>query len=104
MLRPDAGEQHAPALRGRPFNIGGGPEQAVSLLELIDHIEALQGERPAVQAGAWRPGDQRYYVSDTRAFRAVTGWTAAVGLREGLERLYGWLLQERGLAASRLVA
>jgi CDP-paratose 2-epimerase len=89
-----------PKLSGQVFNIGGGPAQAVSLLECINLIAGLHGESTAVQFADWRPGDQRYYVSDTRRFRAATGWAPQVGVREGLRLLYQWLLESRGLSAA----
>ncbi|WP_437589763.1 SDR family NAD(P)-dependent oxidoreductase [Sorangium sp. So ce1000] len=75
---------------GRAFNIGGGPETAVSLIELLDLLAELDGRRPLVSLAAWRPGDQRYYVSDCRAFRELTGWAPRVALRDGLRALYQW--------------
>jgi CDP-paratose 2-epimerase len=76
---------------GEAFNIGGGPERTVSLLELLDLIEELTGQRPKVSLEDWRTGDQRYYVSDTRKFQAATGWAPRVGVHEGVERLLLWL-------------
>ncbi|WP_437631701.1 NAD-dependent epimerase/dehydratase family protein [Sorangium sp. So ce854] len=73
------------------FNIGGGPENTMSLLELLDIIEELDGKRPATGFEAWRPGDQRYYVSDCRRFCAATGWWPRVRVREGVRKLHGWL-------------
>jgi CDP-paratose 2-epimerase len=84
-----------PKLSGQAFNIGGGPAQAISLLELIELIAELQGEKPTTHFADWRPGDQRYYVSDTRRFRAATGWAPQVGIRRGLKMLFQWLLESR---------
>jgi dTDP-D-glucose 4,6-dehydratase len=39
----------------------------------------------------WRPGDQRYYVSDPSKFHAATGWWPKVGLESGLAALHDWL-------------
>jgi CDP-paratose 2-epimerase len=86
-------------LSGQAFNIGGGLGNTISLLELLDLIARVQGEKPAVQLKEWRPGDQRYYVSDTRKFKAATGWSPKVNVREGIERLFAWLLKSRGLPA-----
>lgn len=80
--------------RGAAFNLGGGPRSTLSLLELIDMIEQLRGQRPAIQFEPWREGDQRYYVSDTRAFSAATGWQPRVGPRAGVESLHGWLAEQ----------
>jgi CDP-paratose 2-epimerase len=85
------------AVRGRAYNIGGGPRSTLSLLELLELIEQLRGVRPEVRFEPWREGDQRYYVSDTRAFAAATGWQPRIEPRAGVEALHGWLI-ERGVA------
>jgi CDP-paratose 2-epimerase len=83
--------EHGPKLAGRAFNMGGGPGNAISLLDLLDRIEDLHGRRPKVDFDQWRTGDQRYYVSDTRAFQQATGWQPKVGADDGIERLCRWL-------------
>ncbi|MFN7134193.1 MAG: NAD-dependent epimerase/dehydratase family protein [Myxococcales bacterium] len=80
---------------GQAFNIGGGPANTTSLLELIELIGELHGTRPQVGFDAWRPADQRYYVSDFRKFTDATGWMPTVSVREGVQRLYEWLLATR---------
>ncbi len=103
------GEQNAQRLAGRAFNMGGGPRNAISLQDLLDRIEQLQGTRPSVDHDAWRTGDQRYYVSDTGAFQRETGWQPQVDARDGIQRLHEWLAarqDKRGTASAglRLVA
>lgn len=80
---------------GRAFNMGGGPERTTSLIELLDLIEELHGERPKLEREGWRTGDQRYYVSDTRRFQDATGWEPHVGVKTGVGRLYRWLMESR---------
>jgi CDP-paratose 2-epimerase len=91
-------------LAGRAFNIGGGVENCLSLVELIDLIAEEQGRAPTVDFGPWRRGDQRYYVSDTSAFAAATGWHPRTPPRDGVRRLQRWLLTrtdaERNAAAA----
>jgi CDP-paratose 2-epimerase len=91
-------------LSGQAFNIGGGLGNTISLVELLDMIGGLRGEKPDLRMKDWRPGDQRYYVSDTRKFKAATGWAPKVNVRSGVERLYQWLLESRGLAAPQVMA
>jgi CDP-paratose 2-epimerase len=86
-------------LSGSAFNMGGGPASTVSLLELLDLIARLEGRRPEVDFGAWRIGDQRWYVSDTRRFAAATGWSPAVGVADGVRRLHAWLQADGAVAA-----
>jgi CDP-paratose 2-epimerase len=78
-------------LAGHAFNIGGGPRNTISLLELVAMIAELTGEAPEVTTSASRQGDQRYYVSDTRAFERAVGWRPAVDPERGVAALYGWL-------------
>jgi CDP-paratose 2-epimerase len=82
-------------VRGRVFNIGGGPDNTLSLRELIELIGRLHGRRPEIEVEGWRAGDQRYYVSNTSAFRAATGWQPRVAPRAGVEALHGWLVEDR---------
>jgi CDP-paratose 2-epimerase len=92
-------EQRLPDIAGQAFNIGGGPENTLSLLELIDRIAALNGRRPSVEHGSWRVGDQRWYVSDIRKYHRLAGWSPRVGVEEGVRRLHAWLAASREEAA-----
>jgi CDP-paratose 2-epimerase len=75
----------------RPFNVGGGPDNSVSLLEVVNLIEDVVGRRPRLRFAAERAGDQRYYVADTRRLRTAIGWRPRVGVEEGIEELARWL-------------
>jgi CDP-paratose 2-epimerase len=88
-------------LSGQVFNLGGGPHNTTSLLELIEWISELEGEDPEIDWGNWRPGDQRYYVSNFSKFQTATGWQPKVGMREGVERLHAWLRESRAAAAAQ---
>jgi CDP-paratose 2-epimerase len=88
-------------ISGQAFNIGGGAPNTTSLLELLDLIGELHGEKPDVVLRGWRTGDQRYYVSNTARFGGATGWSPRVGVRDGVRRLYEWLVESRSPAAVR---
>jgi len=90
---------HADRLRGRAFNIGGGPGNAISLLDLVELITQLEGVRPRVQHDAWRVADQRWYVSDIGAFTASTGWQPRTSAPDGVARLHRWLRDQRSAVA-----
>jgi CDP-paratose 2-epimerase len=87
-----------PALAGSAFNLGGGPRNAVSLLALLDQLGDLLGRPVDYRLADWRVGDQRYYVSDTSALEAATGWRARVGWQQGVSRLLRWFERDAGLA------
>jgi CDP-paratose 2-epimerase len=88
-------QRHMSTQAGRAFNIGGGPGNTISLLELLDLIGELLGRKPTVEFDRWRTGDQRYYVSDTGKFQHITGWKPRIGVYEGVERLVQWLRETR---------
>ena len=84
-------QQHMKKLAGNAFNIGGGPGNSVSLLELLDLLAELHGGDVSVRFENWRAADQRYYVADTSKFSRLTGWAPRVPVHEGVRRLYEWI-------------
>jgi CDP-paratose 2-epimerase len=103
----DAVEAYVAALRrigriaGRAFNLGGGLANAVSLLQLLEHIERVCGRRPSVNFAPWRAGDQRYYVSDPHAVQRELGLHKPRDWRTGVADLTEWLAADRGLKLER---
>jgi CDP-paratose 2-epimerase len=98
--------KHIDHIAGEAFNIGGGVANTASVLEVLEQIRSLHRECQ-FSFDAWRPSDQRYYVSNTRKFQAATGWAPRVNVKQGIERLYSWMLRERstrGSAAQRKAA
>jgi CDP-paratose 2-epimerase len=85
---------------GRAFNLGGGPQNAVSLRELLAHISALLGREVEVEYSDWRAGDQRYFVADTSAIRSALDLTPAVPWKQGVARLAEWLRESRAPASA----
>lgn len=88
-----------PRIRGCAWNVGGGPEQTTSLLELVELLEEIGGVRASIRFEAARPGDQRWYVSDLQRFRGATGWAPHVRLRQGVARLCAFL-RDTGVAVA----
>jgi CDP-paratose 2-epimerase len=78
-------------LQGEVFNMGGGPDNSISLLELIGMLENLLGRPVDYAFDEWRKGDQKYYISDTSKFTRATGWKPLVPVKEGIRILYDWL-------------
>lgn len=83
--------RHIDVVKGRAFNIGGGPQNTLSLLELIDHLAEISARPPEVRFENWRTSDQRWYVSDTARFHQATGWRPEVSVGDGLQRLWQWI-------------
>ena len=78
------------SVSGEAFNLGGGPHNAVSLIELIRHIEAVLDTKASVAFEDWRAGDQRWYVSDRRRIDAQLALPAPRAWRDGVADLVDW--------------
>jgi CDP-paratose 2-epimerase len=97
--------RHSPGVQGRAFNLGGGPANAVSLLQIIAAIEKRLRQKIELVFADWRPGDQRYFVADTRRAQQGLGLAPALEWRRGLADLTDWLLEaETSLRPSRNTA
>jgi CDP-paratose 2-epimerase len=78
-------------LRGGLFNIGGGPDNTISLLEFLDEIEAFTGKRPKVKFDDWRPSDQKVYISDTSKLEKTLDWKIKTKVSDGIRKLTEWV-------------
>ena len=83
-------------VQGQAFNLGGGPENAISLLQLIDEIGAIVGHEVELRFEDWRQGDQRSFVADTHKAREALALPRPRAWRDGVARLAEWLASERG--------
>ncbi|MCC6585528.1 MAG: SDR family NAD(P)-dependent oxidoreductase [Bryobacterales bacterium] len=82
---------------GMSFNIGGGPHNTISLLELFDLLEAVSGKPVERSLAAWRPGDQPVYISDIRRAEQMLWWTPSRDAQAGVESLWNWVTANRSL-------
>jgi CDP-paratose 2-epimerase len=73
------------------FNIGGGPLNTLSLLELLDILQRMTGRTPNRTFKPWRPADQKIYVSDVRKVEKVLGWKPKVTPQEGIKLVVTWV-------------
>ncbi|MEZ2224005.1 NAD-dependent epimerase/dehydratase family protein [Rhizobium sp. RCC_161_2] len=86
-------------VKGKAFNLGGGPQNAVSIRIALREIEQMTA-RPIETVNAdWRAGDQLYFVADTRALQQAVGWKPEITWREGIRDLRDWLVENRFAAA-----
>ncbi|MEP7273331.1 MAG: NAD-dependent epimerase/dehydratase family protein [Acidobacteriota bacterium] len=96
----EAAAAHIDHAAGRIYNIGGGPENVISLHDLLAHLERHEGQPIPYLHGDWRPGDQRIYVSDINRARRELHWTPKVDSSQGLNLLYAWVSANLGLFAA----
>jgi CDP-paratose 2-epimerase len=89
------------SIKGEAFNLGGGPSNAVGLLQLIDELRSVLRRAVKVNHGPWRMGDQPWFVADTSKLDARLGWRAQIGWREGVRDLIDWLRANSEISLSR---
>jgi CDP-paratose 2-epimerase len=82
--------QNIEITQGQVYNIGGGLENAISLLELIRLLKRALGREVRYDFDDWRPGDQRVYISDISKAARDLGWTPSISKEEGVHRLLSW--------------
>jgi CDP-paratose 2-epimerase len=92
----DAVHQNIETTRTEVYNVGGGLQNSVSLLELVDEIELLTGRRLECVADERRLGDQLVYITDNSKLQHDTGWTPEIGLRKTVRLLREFWEQNHG--------
>ncbi len=79
------------------YNVGGGPANTISLLELMAMIEDYAGVRVEYETAPPRPGDQLVYVTDCGKIRRHTGWEPLLSVRQTLAHVHHWWKHNRDL-------
>ena len=80
-----------PKAVGQVFNIGGGMDNSLSLLELFKLLQASLDHVPVFTRVAERASDQRVFVANGLLAQTLLGWGPTVSAREGVGRMLAWL-------------
>ncbi len=88
--------------RGQIFNIGGGTDRSMSLLELLSFLEELVGRKMNYIFEDQRPGDQLIYISDISKVHDKLGWTPKTSVNEGVKKLVDWVFENQKLVKTVL--
>jgi len=81
--------------RGEAYNIGGGRENSISVLELLDLMERKLGiKSPKITFDSWRRADQKVYISNTSRAKGDFGWSPQTSKEKGITKLYNWIKKE----------
>jgi UDP-glucose 4-epimerase len=75
------------------FNIGGGSR--VSVLDSLRMLSKIAGAEPEITFEDPQKGDVRLTEADTTRARSILGFDPAVGVEEGLEKEFSWVLSRR---------
>ena len=83
IVKADAGTGHA-------FNIGGGMENSLSLLELFALLEELEEVTLDFRRLEPRESDQKVFVADNTKVRQIFGWEPLTSARTGISSMLDW--------------
>lgn len=78
-------------IAGQAFNVGGGADNSLSILELMDLLEDIIGTKLHKRHIAPRESDQRVFVADLHKVRSMLGWAPRVSKEEGVRRMVEWV-------------
>lgn len=73
---------------GEYYNMGGGRDNSISLLEAIGRIEQLTGKQMDYELHPKRSGDHQVYISDLSKFKSHYDWDITIGLDEIFTQIY----------------
>ena len=76
---------------GEAFNIGGGINNSLSLLELFDMLEEKLNIKIHVKKNNWRESDQKFFVSDNKKIQKLTSWFPVIDLDNGINKMISWI-------------
>lgn len=78
-------------VKGQIFNVGGGPEFSLSLLELISYLENQLNQKLEYSFQDSRPGDSLVYISDISKIKKTLDWQPTVPPMQGIGNLLKWV-------------
>jgi CDP-paratose 2-epimerase len=86
-----AAVNHIDSARGQAFNVGGGFENSLSLLELFALLEQIASVKLSYTKLPVRESDQRVFVSDLAKAKQLLNWQPMVSAQEGVARMVEWV-------------
>ena len=87
--------------KGKIYNVGGGKNNRVSLLELVSLLERELKVKLRISYSGWRLGDQPLFISDNSKIQNDIGWQPKVRPAEGVGKLIGWIKENRDLISDQ---
>lgn len=96
----DAAIERSDIAAGKAYNIGGGSQNTLSLLEFLGIMQKDFGLTINPAHGDVRPGDQPIFVSDNSKLKQELGWEPTVNAHTGIRALLEWLDQNKEALAS----
>ncbi|OGR82381.1 MAG: CDP-paratose 2-epimerase [Elusimicrobia bacterium RIFCSPHIGHO2_02_FULL_57_9] len=83
-------------VRGQAFNIGGGADNSISLIELFTFLGRELGVELRYKSLPQRQSDQKVFVANVQKARKLFGWSPKVDKEQGLRKMIDWICQNAG--------
>lgn len=82
--------ENSDKIAGQVFNIGGGIDQSLSLLELFDILNQILGVKMEYEQLPPRVSDQKVFVANISKISKSIGWKPNIPAIEGIEKMIEW--------------
>jgi CDP-paratose 2-epimerase len=89
--------RRADQVSGEIYNVGGGPDNLLSLLELLAYLKEAGVLKDDPAYAEWRPGDQKVFVCNIGKISRAIDWVPKTSPREGVARLVSWASEHKPL-------
>jgi hypothetical protein len=89
-LLKNAAYEHIQHAKGQAFNIGGGLQNSMSLLELLLYLEKRLGIKLNYTHLPWRQSDQKFFVADNSKAHRLIQWEPVTTKEQGIESVLNW--------------
>jgi len=77
---------------GKIFNLGGGKENSLSLMEMTEICQKISGNKIKIKSEKKdRPNDVRIYISDCSKFKKESGWKCRKNTKIIFQEIYEWI-------------
>jgi len=73
------------------FNMGGGSDNTLSLLELVTILEKTLNKKIPISFDDWRKFDQKVYVSDINKAKKALNWAPTISPEDGVKKIVEWV-------------
>lgn len=82
-------------IAGEAFNIGGGVENSLSLLELFGFLETTFNKKLDYKETDWRRSDQKVFIADNSKITKYTNWEPEIDKYDGIARMLQWTKKKK---------
>lgn len=76
---------HPELFNGSKFNVGGGYENSISIIELIKLLEIKLRKSLIINPKKERVSDQKYYVSNIQRLKDSLSWSPTINIETGID-------------------